>query len=354
MIEQTQGWFVTLTMYFLVPVGVGALLAVMPWLSRQETWFAVTVAPNFRQSEAGHRVLRTYLKGIAGLVLLVLVMQALVLWLSNDQAMAGLAHVSGLLFLSLAGLVVFIHCRRQLLPYSQSQSRQREVSLEPPLTARQIIPGPFWLQAVPYLLVLLPMSWIALHFAEVPDQVVVHVGMDSISHGDKSIRTVFSATAVMLFSLVLVHLVMLVPFFMRRLPNQIRRSRGINLILLQVMFIMGVLGGFLAFLPLHGEAWVNHPLGLGLMLGSTLLMLFVPVVTGWRVLCSDEPSVMGDRSPDECWYLGMLYYNPEDPALWVEKRFGVGYTVNFARPTAWLVIAGLVVLTAGMVTLTTG
>ncbi len=354
MIEPSEWWFGSLLMYFLVPLGVGALLAVMPWLSRPETWFAVTVAPGFRQSEPGRRVLRDYMKGIAGIILLVLVMQALVLWLSDDRALIGLAHVSGVLFLSLAGLVVFIYCRRQLLPYSQSQSRQREVGLEPPLTARQVIPGPLWLQAIPYLLLVLPMSWVALHFADVPDQVVVHVGMDSVAHGEKSIRTVFGGTAVLLVSLVLVHLVMLVPFFMRRLPNQARRSRGINLILLQVMFIMGVLGGFLAFLPLHGEAWVNPPLGIGLILGGTLLMLFVPVVTGWFVLRSGEPLVVGDRSPDECWYLGMLYFNPEDPALWVEKRFGVGYTVNFARPTAWLGIGALIVLAVGILALTTG
>lgn len=352
MLEQSEWWFGSLLMYFLVPVGVSVLLAVMPWLSRPETWFAVTVAPDFRQSKPGRGVLRTYMKGIVGLILLVLLMQALVLWLSDDLAVIGRAYVSGLLFLSLAGLAVFIYCRRQVLPYSQDQSRQREVSLEAPLTARQVMPGPLWLQAIPYLLVLLPMSWVALHFADVPDQVVVHVGMDSVSHGEKSIRTVFGGTAVMLFSLVLVHLVMLVPLFMRRLPNQARRSRGINLILLQLMFIMGVLGGFLAFLPLHGEAWVNHPMGMGLMLGSTLLMLFVPVVTGWFVLRDGEPPVMGDRSPDQCWYLGMFYFNPDDPALWVEKRFGVGYTVNFARPTAWLFIAGLIIVIAGMVALT--
>ena len=349
MIEQGDWWFGSLLMYFLVPLGVGLLLAVMPWLSRQETWFAVTVAPGFRDSEQGRRVLHTYLKGIAALTLLILLAQSLVLWLSDDRALAMLVYVAGLLVLSLGGLAVFVYCRHLLLPFSQSQTRRREVSLEPGLTARQIIPGPFWLQAIPYLLVLLPTSWVALNYAALPDPVVVHVGIDSVTHGEKSIGNVFGVTAAMLFSLAITHLVMLVPFFMRRLPNQARRSRGINLILLQIMFIMGVLGGFLTFMPVHGEAWVNHPLGMAVILGSALLMLFVPVLTGFFVLRDREPHVMGDRSPDERWYLGMFYFNPEDPALWVEKRFGVGYTVNFARPTACLFILGLVLLTAVIV-----
>ncbi|HJW10031.1 MAG TPA: DUF5808 domain-containing protein [Holophagaceae bacterium] len=36
---------------------------------------------------------------------------------------------------------------------------------------------------------------------------------------------------------------------------------------------------------------------------------------------------------------GLLYYNPEDPRLWVEKLIGIGWTLNFARPAAWLVMA---------------
>jgi len=49
----------------------------------------------------------------------------------------------------------------------------------------------------------------------------------------------------------------------------------------------------------------------------------------------------GDRSPDRAWKLGMIYFNPDDPALWLEKRFGVGYTLNFGRPMAWVIILGL-------------
>jgi uncharacterized membrane protein len=36
-----------------------------------------------------------------------------------------------------------------------------------------------------------------------------------------------------------------------------------------------------------------------------------------------------------------LYYNPEDPSLFVEKRFGIGSTLNMASWQAWLFIAGL-------------
>ena len=46
---------------------------------------------------------------------------------------------------------------------------------------------------------------------------------------------------------------------------------------------------------------------------------------------------------DDCfWKLGVFYVNAHDPSLFVPKRFGVGWTVNFGRPSAWALMVGLV------------
>ncbi len=44
------------------------------------------------------------------------------------------------------------------------------------------------------------------------------------------------------------------------------------------------------------------------------------------------------RPPDEGWK-GIFYSNPEDPALLVPKRFGIGWTLNFGNPWSWVVLA---------------
>ena len=46
---------------------------------------------------------------------------------------------------------------------------------------------------------------------------------------------------------------------------------------------------------------------------------------------------------DSKWALGMFYFNPADPSIFVEKRSGIGQTLNFGRPAAWIVIAGIAV-----------
>src|ERR1019366_4115692 len=53
---------------------------------------------------------------------------------------------------------------------------------------------------------------------------------------------------------------------------------------------------------------------------------------------SRQPNSGSDGTPDECWKLGLVYFNPADPALLVEKRFGVGYTLNLGNPTAWVML----------------
>jgi uncharacterized membrane protein len=40
------------------------------------------------------------------------------------------------------------------------------------------------------------------------------------------------------------------------------------------------------------------------------------------------------------WVLGVFYVNRDDPSVFVEKRFGLGYTINFGNPRA----VGLLVL----------
>lgn len=53
-----------------------------------------------------------------------------------------------------------------------------------------------------------------------------------------------------------------------------------------------------------------------------------------------------DRDDDRYWKLGVFYYNKNDPSIFLEKRFGVGWTTNWAHPLSWIfilvVIAGAV------------
>ena len=45
---------------------------------------------------------------------------------------------------------------------------------------------------------------------------------------------------------------------------------------------------------------------------------------------------------DAHWPLGIFYFNREEPSVFVPKRFGIGWTLNMARPATWVVIGAFV------------
>ncbi|MBN2878268.1 MAG: hypothetical protein JXN65_01435 [Clostridia bacterium] len=52
------------------------------------------------------------------------------------------------------------------------------------------------------------------------------------------------------------------------------------------------------------------------------------------------------RDDDAFWKLGMFYYNKEDPAVFVERRFSPGWTTNWARWQSWLIVFGILAMVA--------
>lgn len=47
------------------------------------------------------------------------------------------------------------------------------------------------------------------------------------------------------------------------------------------------------------------------------------------------------QDDEKNWKLGMFYFNPKDPAIFIKKRFGIGRTVNFGNPLGVLIFVGL-------------
>jgi uncharacterized membrane protein len=101
---------------------------------------------------------------------------------------------------------------------------------------------------------------------------------------------------------------------------------------------------------------LGSAIGLLILIGTGVaLMMFAVGQGGSRIrIHTGEPSDRGEINHDEdrYWKLGQFYCNPKDPAIFVEKRFGVGYTVNIASPGGWIALAGLLILIAGSIVIT--
>jgi uncharacterized membrane protein len=76
--------------------------------------------------------------------------------------------------------------------------------------------------------------------------------------------------------------------------------------------------------------------------GGSRLSLTGPARTGARTV---------NRDDDRLYRWGLFYINRDDPAVFVPKRFGIGWTLNLARPATWLIFAATAVLLAAVAVL---
>ena len=74
--------------------------------------------------------------------------------------------------------------------------------------------------------------------------------------------------------------------------------------------------------------------------GATIAFSVVYGQSGSRLVkrLEENGDIIADN--DEHWKAGIFYWNKGDASLILPKRFGVGWTMNWARPAAWVIVGG--------------
>lgn len=77
-----------------------------------------------------------------------------------------------------------------------------------------------------------------------------------------------------------------------------------------------------------------------ILVGATIAISVVYGQSGSRLVkrLKENGDIIADN--DEHWKAGIFYWNKDDASLFLPKRFGVGWTMNWARPAAWLIVGG--------------
>ena len=77
-----------------------------------------------------------------------------------------------------------------------------------------------------------------------------------------------------------------------------------------------------------------------IFVGATIAIPIVYGQSGSRLVkrLEENGDIIADN--DEHWKAGVFYWNKDDASLILPKRFGVGWTMNWARPAAWLIVGG--------------
>jgi len=326
-------------------VMLAVMLHYMPLWRRQNLWFGVTVPPGFRQTPEARQVLRQYRRRIwaAAAVAGVVGSLAGVSSLARASSMVWLLPGSVLL-LTFTAIAVFALARNRILPFS------REVTTRSaPLTRdTEALPGGTSVAIGPLGILLATALYLHANWQWIPDKFPVHWGFSGAP--DRwAARSRLAVYGPLLAGVVLTLLLLMLGEAILRYSPRARvaetaewtaRFRRVNLRLLVVVtWGTALVLSWFAVLPLFSNSKL---LDLGWVAPVLLLGAVAPLV--WQLIrLSQEPGTASDGTPDYAWKLGQFYYNPEDPALIVEKRVGVGYTLNFGNRASWWFVGLLAV-----------
>jgi uncharacterized membrane protein len=318
------------------------LLHWMPLWRRSGVWFGVTVPPDFGNEPEARETLRLYRLETWGLSF-----GALLLAFAGGQWEAAWMPAAAVVLQTVGATAAFALARRRILPYAQRMASVRSASVG---LTREGFPGGAASALVPFSVLIAAGVYLRANWQRIPARFPMHWGASGTPDrwGSPTWQNVYGP---LLICAPLVGLLLLLGWAILRGSPRARvaatadwtaRLRRANLLLLiAITWGISVMFGAISLSPLFAPrempgAMVWFPMAL--LLGTIF-------VFGWRMIrISQEPRSGSDGTPDECWKLGQFYYNPDDPALMVERRFGIGYTVNFGNRLSWLLMGVLLLI----------
>lgn len=316
---------------------VAALLHGAPHLTRRDIFFGVTVPAQFRTSSVSRSVARRYAWEVWGLALVA----AALIATSPFPAASGAA----LLTQTVGALVAFTRARRAVRPHAVAPRTTREAELGP----RPGLPGGWVGQCGPFVIVIVAALFATWQWDRIPARFPTHWNVVGRPNGwtAKSTGGVYRGVGI---GIVLCGMMLFSSYAVlrwSRLPRvtgadgvQSRRVRQANLVAtLASAYLVALLIAWVTVSPTFSGPGDGGRLPLALLVPPWVLVVVGGgAIRAMRRTAASESPPLGDTTPDDQWILGHLYVNRADPALFVEKRMGFGYTLNLGNPRSWVVV----------------
>jgi uncharacterized membrane protein len=119
---------------------------------------------------------------------------------------------------------------------------------------------------------------------------------------------------------------------------------------LVAMIDLGILGYALLEWTGTVTSWAPAVIVVPILVGVAVMITVLARHNRVRVE-NNEDTGMAHRDDDKYWRNGLFYVNREDTALFVPRRFGIGWSLNFGNPRAAILFAGILVVIGIVVTL---
>lgn len=352
-------------MYGIILLPLMFLFAYMPYLMRKKICFGIRIPENAFDDDAivdvRHRYTRQVLIGAAIIILASIIVGAVfgveaTIYLQS-------AFVIGYILIVYSA---YIRAWRQIKAIKADRKwLENATNIAIATTGTEKInfsANPLWFLVHIMVLAITVLVGFAL-YEQMPEMVAMNYDLtgNPTSYVTKSIQLVFFAPAIQFFMLLLFGFIYVVILKTKRNIDEDRIEESIeqnnvfkNRWLMFTLYGGLVMEAIFLFMQLTFVGVITDinmifyvtMVGVAIMIGMIVVIAIKTGQSGHRVKLTknDKTGEVINRDDDKYWKLGMFYFNKEDPSIFVEKRFGIGFTNNFGHPVSWIILLALIAI----------
>ncbi|UOQ86791.1 DUF1648 domain-containing protein [Gracilibacillus salinarum] len=341
---------------------------VIPFVVKRTVVFGVTIP----LEETSNHTVRQYKKRYAGITTVIglIVLASLILvfqmeGLSTDQMVLFGSFLPFVVLLGGLSLYFYFHFKMMKVKKARSwskQLKQAQIANDTEQATDEMLPA--FVQFIPVIVTAATIILTIRLFDQLPDQIPTHWGPNGQpdAYSDKTWLTalglplILFVLQIMFFS---IHtstrrsgMKVNAAHYTSAKLRQLRLRKYTSWFLLVINLLMTMLFTFLQLNVLYEKLFGNIVMIL-VPLGFLMLVLISTILLAIKVGSVDsdlEGKVPTDQKSadiyddDHYWKAGLFYFNPNDKSIFVEKRFGIGWSINFANPVGYLLVIVPVVI----------
>lgn len=345
--------------FFIITVFIAVIQTAIPYLVNRAVVFGVMIPERYLKDETIKKYRKHYSMSVG--LLSIIILGSYIGWvlsnerLENQIALTGAIIEFALIFISLSFYLYYHGKTKQLKQQNQWVENLKPMKVTDLTVRKQDEMLPWYVYLLPILSTIGLLIYTMLNYDLLPDQIPTHWGPSGEADAFTE-KTPISAMQLSLFLLLMQIMFLAIHAATKKSGIKLSatalessRNRQLSLrkysswLLYIVLLGITMLMSYFQLMAIHpeiGEGSVKILIPFGFL----LLVLIGTLIFAIKVGRSDkemetavEAQIM-DLDEDKYWKGGMFYFNKNDPSIFVEKRFGVGWTINFANPLGYIIV----------------
>ncbi|MBD8028632.1 DUF1648 domain-containing protein [Ureibacillus sp. Re31] len=345
--------------FLIITFFIAVTQIVVPYLVKKTVVFGVTIPEQYINDGTIKKLKKQYAISVA--LLSIVLLTGYSVWSlttepkEEQMAMIGVLMEFGIIFISLS-LYIYYHGKvKQLKIQNKWVEHLKQVKVTDLSVRNEDEMLPWYVYLLPIISTLGLMIYTMFNYDILPQQIPTHWGPSGEPDAFTE-KTPFSAMQ-HTFLLLIMQLMFFGVHFatknsgIKLSASNLAASKNRQLTLRKysswflffVMLACTILMSFFQLTTIHPE-FAAGSVKIILPFAFLIIVLVGSLVFALKVGRSDkglegtiEDNIM-EVDEDQYWKGGMFYFNKNDPSIFVEKRFGVGWTINFANPIGYLIV----------------